>query len=98
MILADTDFGAITIFVVFEAGETSKTVDISIVNDILQEGREMFTAEINSTMSNVVIENSTALITIIDNDCKSAYQCVTVILCFMFVHQLQSQSLNKPCT
>ena len=68
MALTDTDFGAITRFVVFEAGETSRTVDISIVNDILQEGIEMFTAEINSTMSNVVVENSTAVITIIDND------------------------------
>ena len=56
--------------ILFESGETSKTVEVSIENDLVLEDIEMFTATIASDMPNVLIDGSSgeAEITIIDND------------------------------
>ena len=56
--------------ILFESGETSKTVEVSIENDLVLEDIEMFTATIASDMPNVLIDGSSgeAEIAIIDND------------------------------
>ena len=58
--------------VTFAPGETVQYVNISVANDGILEGDEMFTATLTSTNSRVMIgSNNTATATIIDTDSKS---------------------------
>ena len=60
------------VLVTFAPGETVQYVNVSVANDDILEGDEMFTATLTSTDSRVRIgSNSIGTATIIDNDCKS---------------------------
>ena len=55
----------------FAPGETVQYVNVSVANDAILEGDEMFTATLTSTVSTVMIgSNNTATATIVDNDSK----------------------------
>ena len=55
----------------FAPGETVQYVNVSVANDDILEGDEMFTATLTSTVSTVMIgSNNTATATIVDNDSK----------------------------
>ena len=70
-LIAGTDYGGVVTTVTFEPGDTAQFVDISIVNDDVLEGVEMFTATLTTDDSNVDISsNDTATITITDDDSK----------------------------
>ena len=70
-LIAGTDYGGVVTTVTFEPGDTEQFVDISIVNDDVLEGVEMFTATLTIDDSNVDISsNDTATITITDDDSK----------------------------
>ena len=57
--------------VTFAPGETVQYVNVSVANDGILEGDEMFTANLTSTDSRVMIGSSnTSTATIIDNDSK----------------------------
>ena len=58
--------------VTFAPGGTVQYVNVSVANDGILEGDEMFTATLISTDSRVMIgSNNTATATIIDNNSKS---------------------------
>jgi hypothetical protein len=53
----------------FAAGETSKTLEVPIVDDVFVEGNENFTVNLsNVTGSGVTLTNASTTITIVDND------------------------------
>ena len=55
----------------FAPDETVQYVNVSVANDAILEGDEMFTATLTSTVSTVMIgSNNTATATIVDNDSK----------------------------
>jgi len=55
----------------FSAGETTKSVIIPIINDVLVEGNETFTITLSS-VSGAGLGTSTSIVTIIDNDQAAA--------------------------
>jgi len=59
-----TTFGSVQ----FNAGESSKTFSIPIVDDAFVEGDETFTISINNGVGTAVGAQNTATVTIIDND------------------------------
>lgn len=63
--------------VVFPSGEIKKSFDISILDDSVLEGLEVFTVVLSSTKSNVLIMegSNTATVSIIDTDrkCRHMY-------------------------
>src|SRR6185436_17936123 len=65
--LAGVDFVATSGDLVFAAGETTKTVTVSLVNDTLVEPTESFSLKLSGAV-NATISNDTATGTIIDND------------------------------
>src|SRR5215207_2509840 len=65
--LADVDFIATSGDLVFSAGETTKTVTVSLVNDALIEPTESFSLKLAGAV-NATIGNDTGSGTIIDND------------------------------
>ena len=81
-----TDYGGVTSIVTFESGVTEQFVDISIVNDDVLEGVEMFTATLTTDDSNVDISSDdTAFITIVDNDSKLQESSGCSLTCCCFV-------------
>jgi hypothetical protein len=57
----------------FAAGETSKTIIIPIVNDVLVEGNETFAVTLRGA-TGATLGTSTATVTIVDNDAAPASQ------------------------
>ena len=81
-----TDYGGVASTVTFESGDTEQFVDISIVDDVVLEGVEMFTATLTTDDSNVDISsNDTAFITIVDDDSKLQGGSVCLLTCCCFV-------------
>ena len=81
-----TDYGGVASTVTFESGDTEQFVDITIVNDAVLEGVEMFTATLTTDDSNVDISsNDTAFITIVDDDSKLQGGSVCLLTCCCFV-------------
>ena len=58
----------------FAAGETSKTIIIPIVNDVLVEGNETFTLTLSGPTGTTLASPQAATVTIIDNDTTPATQ------------------------
>jgi hypothetical protein len=52
----------------FAAGETSKTISVAIVDDAYAEGNETFTINLAGASGTTLASQSTATVTIIDND------------------------------
>lgn len=65
---ADYDGSAFPLVVDFLAGETSKTINLPIVQDSLQEVDETVTFSVTAITSVTIGENSTATLEIIDDD------------------------------
>ena len=64
--------GQSDVLVTFSPDETEQYVNVSVVNDEILEGNEMFTATLTSNDSTVInSSNNTATATIIDTDSKS---------------------------
>ena len=59
-----------TMTVIFGPGETTADVNITIVDDNIMEGTEMFSATLTTADSNVMIGDGTATVTILDDDGK----------------------------
>ena len=86
LLTGGTDYGGVASTVTFESGDTEQFVNISIVNDDVLEGVEMFTATLTTDDSNVDISsNDTAFITIVDNDSKlqGGSSCLLACCCFV---------------
>ncbi|CAI8024993.1 Extracellular matrix protein FRAS1, partial [Geodia barretti] len=64
----DMDFTIVSTTVEFGPGEDSVPVNISITDDAVPEGVEVFTATLMSNAPNVVVSGSEATITILEND------------------------------
>ena len=63
--------GQSDVLVTFSPDETEQYVNVSVVNDEILEGNEMFTATLTSNDSTVINgSNNTATATIIDTDSK----------------------------
>ena len=60
----------VTMTVIFGPGETTADVNITIVNDNIMEGTEMFSATLTTADPNVMIGDGTATVTILDEDGK----------------------------
>ncbi len=67
---AGSDYTATSGTLTIPAGDTSRTVSVSISDDSLEEGDETFTFTL-SNASNATIDDSSATVTITDNDAKS---------------------------
>jgi serralysin len=52
----------------FDAGVTSRTFNVSIINDSTYEGNEQFLVNLSNASSNVTIGDGQASVTIVDND------------------------------
>ena len=67
-----SDYNRIEITVEFQPGIVTQTVNVPIVDDMVLEGLEAFSATLIPNQPNVVVpdESSNADITIIDNDSK----------------------------
>ena len=57
----------------FAPGEKEKIVSVPIVNDGVLEGEEMFSATLTTDDMHVSLFNSSASVSIIDNDSKHMY-------------------------
>jgi YD repeat-containing protein len=62
------DFIAATGTITFNPGETSKTVDIQLLNDVVYEGNETFTVTLFSPSGGATITTGTATATILEDD------------------------------
>ncbi len=68
-LLGGIDYGGITTNLTFAIGVTSQCIDISIFEDNALEGNQSFQFVLSSNDRGVALfENSTSLITIMDND------------------------------
>ncbi|MFL6210717.1 MAG: DUF4394 domain-containing protein [Pyrinomonadaceae bacterium] len=63
-----TDFIPIFRQVTFGVGETSKTVNIPVIDDFRVEGDEMFTVTLSGPLNTVLGTPNSATVTIVDND------------------------------
>jgi Ca2+-binding RTX toxin-like protein len=65
---APADYPATAGTVIFNAGESSKTITIPVVNDAAEEADESFTVTLSSPQEALLGTNVTATLTIIDDD------------------------------
>ena len=70
---AEEDFTSVTLTVIFLAGESRASVSVPIINDILVEMTEVFTATLSGVTESVIIGADTADVTIIDIDSECIY-------------------------
>ena len=56
--------------VIFQAGDDTATVEVTILDDTIIEESEIFTAALSTTESNVMLGDDIATITILDDDGK----------------------------
>ena len=73
LLMTESDFGSDgSVYSVLQPGETSVTVEVTIVNDDEVEDKETFTISFSQISGYEVHPDfSTATVTIINNDCKS---------------------------
>lgn len=70
--VAGSDYTATSGVLTFAGGETTKTITIPILEDILVEGNENFTIALTSPSAAILGSQSSATITILDNDSAPA--------------------------
>ena len=76
---ADSDYDGTPITVTFADGETSKTVDIPIINDSLIDGQETINLSLaNSTNGATLGTQTTAILKLFDNDIPTTGNWVSV--------------------
>lgn len=69
--LVDSDFSAAAGQLIFAPGETSKTVSVPILGDLLVEPTESFTFALSSVVGGTLPGTGNYTITILDNDARS---------------------------
>ena len=67
-----TDFSALSRRIYFAAGETSKTVRLSIINDLRDEDDETLTVTLSDPFNSTLGAPSSAVVTITDNDSSTS--------------------------
>jgi subtilisin family serine protease len=82
------DYTAAIGSVQFAAGETSKTFPIAITDDVYVEGPETFTVSLNSGFGTSLGAQSTATVTIIDNDSSTGVNPADTTSFFVRQHYL----------
>ncbi|BFM05558.1 Calx-beta domain-containing protein [Halioxenophilus aromaticivorans] len=67
--IGDEDFVAVTTpqTLVFSPGETSKTIDVTLIDDAVDEGEEAFTVQLSNSV-NATLSTLSAQATIVDNE------------------------------
>ncbi|MFK7805432.1 MAG: Calx-beta domain-containing protein [Anaerolineae bacterium] len=65
---AGSDYAAIDEVVVFAAGDITQTLSVSVTNDTLYEGDEIFTLTISDPVNGVLSTNTVAIVTIKEDD------------------------------
>jgi len=72
---AGADYTAVAGTLVFNPGDTQKTITVPILEDNLQENSETFSVNLSSPSSNATLGSaSSAVVTIVDNDSGSTIQ------------------------
>ena len=71
--LAPDDYTAVNVPLVFSESNTMECVDISIHTDALDEVNEMFSLNLDTDDSSVILDPQSAPVTIIDSDSMSVY-------------------------
>ena len=66
--LAGTDYVAASGTVTFQVGETTKTITVYVVGDVLVEGNETFYVTLSNSTGGSVIADGIGVVTIVDND------------------------------
>ena len=66
--VAPGDYSQMMISLVFEAGETEKTVAVPIAEDTVLEGPQSFSLEISPLSTGVLVDDTPATVVIEDND------------------------------
>ena len=66
--LAGSDFTAASGTVTFAVGETTKTITVYVVGDVLVEGNETFNVTLSNSTGGSVIADGIGIVTIVDND------------------------------
>ncbi len=79
----------------FAAGESSKTISIPLINDVLVEGNETFTITLSSAVGATLGSPATATLTILDND-SVAPTSNPIDGVEFFIRQQYADILNRP--
>ena len=81
----DDDYIPVSVNVTFDLGEVEQFVNISIIDDAILEGTEVFIGAIQllDAPSNVDLQLNLTTITIVDNDSKQCY--VTELLYIIII-------------
>ena len=87
------DYESVATTLTFAAGEASKMVGISIINDAYQEGSETFTVALTDPSGVALGNQATATITIVDNDVANGSNPLTQT--DFFVRQQYLDFLNR---
>ncbi|PYI80905.1 MAG: aggregation factor core protein MAFp3, isoform C, partial [Verrucomicrobia bacterium] len=75
---AGTDFVATNGAVVFGPGETSKVIQIPVIDDAQAEADEIFTVTLGNPIGGIVLgSNVVAAVTIVDNDSIPNFTAIT---------------------
>ena len=79
--VAGLDYVSVETDITFESGTVSETVIIPILDDVVQEDKEMLIVTVSTSQPNVRIGKATATITILDNDGEfSQFTNTTIVL------------------
>ena len=65
------DYTEVSVQLSFQPGESEMCTAISITNDAILEDSETFSVQINTTDQAVILNPSSATVTILDNDSES---------------------------
>ena len=71
MYSAGEDFSQVNTTLQFLPGESSKTITLTIMNDLLLEEEEVLYVSLSARDSAIHVTRENATVTIIDTDCKS---------------------------
>ncbi len=71
--VAPGDYGATSGTLTFQAGETTKTIAVSTVDDSAYEGTESFTVNLSGAAAGAVIDNAVGTVTLTDNDSPPSF-------------------------
>jgi hypothetical protein len=76
--IAGSDYSPVSGRVTFASGETSKTINVPILDDSTPEGEERFAFQLSQPIGGVVISQPTSYVTIIDNDAPPTFSVAKI--------------------
>lgn len=82
------DYATVSTKLTFAAGESSKTIGISIINDAFLEGNETFSVSLTSPTGAALGNPATSIVTIVDNDIATGPSPLTATDFFVRQHYL----------